>query len=317
MSNHRNESSRASAHLERAGDNLRHAGDDIKDASRETGAAMEAAAGATLERTADVARTAERKAGRAAEGAADAAADAGRTVKDKASGAVTAVAETAKAAAGAAATAAGATADAAKGAGKAVGNAAMGAVTGTARAAGFVAGQVGAAADFVREAEPDAELRAGVSSLTAHSLDGAGNALVNAAPTIGRGTELVVEKVGLALNVIARPLATVLGAVAGTLGGWWNKAAEERFELPEAEDVACRAHFTSVTVVPAGMTYEQARTGYAVGYVASRSPTFQGRQFAEVEPDLRRGFGEEYAAEYDTLREFMRYGYDRGAGGGR
>lgn len=314
--NEKQQKHRASENLDRAGDDLRHAGREVRDAAGHTGAAMEAGASATLERTKGAARTAERKAERAAEDAADAVSDARRTVRDKASGAMSAVAGTAKSAAGAAADAAGATVDAAKGAGKAVGNAAMGAVTGTAHAAGFVAEQAGAAAEFVREAEPDTELRANVSGATERSLDRAGNALVDAAPTIGRGAERAAEKVGQALSAIARPLATVLGAVAGTLGGWWNKAAENRFEFPEAEEAACRAHFTSITVLPADITYEQARTGYALGYVASRNPAYQGRPFDEVEPDLRRGFGEGYAADYEALRDFTRYGYDRGTGGG-
>ncbi len=113
----------------------------------------------------------------------------------------------------------------------------------------------------------------------------------------------------------ARPFATVLGAVAGTLGGWWNKAAEERLALPETEEQACRAHFASIAVPPPGMPYGRARTGYALGYVASRNPGYGGRRFEDVETELRRGFGEQHAADYDALREFTRYGYDRGMSG--
>lgn len=45
----------------------------MQDAARETGEAMEAGASATLERAIDAARTAERKAGRAADSAAEVA----------------------------------------------------------------------------------------------------------------------------------------------------------------------------------------------------------------------------------------------------
>lgn len=176
--------------------------------------------------------------------------------------------------------------------------------------------RAGRAVQFVREAEPDEQLRSTVSERTQRSLDRAGNAVTGAAPTVGRGAEKAVELVGAALHSLARPLATVLGAIAGTLGGWWKKASSDEFELPAAEEAACRAHFTSITVLPAGMDYEQARTGYALGWVASRNPEYRGRGFDEVEPELRRGFGEEHADAYDSLREFTRYGYGRGSGSG-
>lgn len=173
--------------------------------------------------------------------------------------------------------------------------------------------RAGRVADFVREAETDAELKAKVSDRTERSLHSAGDRLTASAPSIGRGAERAAEQVGKALHAVGHPLAVVLGAIAGTLGGWWKKAAEERFELPKAEEEVCRAHFTTV-VVSDEMPYERARTGYALGYVASRNPGYSGRGFEEIEPELRRGFGDEHAADYDALREFTRYGYSRGQG---
>jgi hypothetical protein len=170
--------------------------------------------------------------------------------------------------------------------------------------------------EFVSEAEADAELKQNVTATTEHSLDRAGDALIDAAPAIGRGVERAAEKTGQALHAIARPLAVVLGAIAGTLGGWWKKASEERVDLPAEEERVCRAHFATITVMPAEMTFDQARTGYSLGYIASRNPAYRGRGFEEIEPDLRQGFRGEQADEYDALREFTRYGYDRGMGRG-
>lgn len=172
--------------------------------------------------------------------------------------------------------------------------------------------RVGSAVELVREAETDAELKSSVSSRTERALDGAGHRLVDAAPAIGRNTQRAAEKVGQALSAISRPLAAVLGTVAGTLGGWWTRAAEKRWELSRADEEACRQHFASITVVAPDMTYERARTGYALGYVASRNPDYVGRPFEELEGDLRDGFGAEHEHSYDTLREFTRYGYERG-----
>lgn len=177
--------------------------------------------------------------------------------------------------------------------------------------------RAGKVVEFVREAEPDTRLKANVTATTEHSLDRAGNALIDAAPAIGRNAERAAEKVGQALHAVARPLGVVLGAIGGTVGGWWKSASEDTLQLPEAEEQACRAHFATIVVEPVGLTYDQARTGYALGYVASRNPQYHGRAFEEVEPDLRRGFAGEYEGDYDTLREFTRYGFGRGTGGGR
>jgi hypothetical protein len=176
--------------------------------------------------------------------------------------------------------------------------------------------KAGRVVEFVREAEADTELKETVSHTTEGALHQAGDKLDEVAPAIGRGAEAAARQVGRALHLVAHPLAVILGVIAGTVGGWWKKAASgEGSEFPEAEEQACRAHFTTLTVVPAEMTYDRARTGYALGYVASRNPEYQGRQFDEIEPDLRQGFAGENADEYDALREFTRYGYTRGLGG--
>ena len=60
------------------------------------------------------------------------------------------------------------------------------------------------------------------------------------------------------------------------------------------------------------MTYERALPGYTLGYVAAGNPGYRGRRFEEIEPDLRHGFTEEPGTDYDTLRDFTRYGYERG-----
>lgn len=170
------------------------------------------------------------------------------------------------------------------------------------------------AAEFVRDAETDTELKGNVTTRTERGLDRAGDALTRAAPTIGRGTEMAAAKVGQALHAISHPTAMILGTIAGTLGGWWRKAADERMDLPESEEQACRDHFSTIAAMPPGMTYERARPAYAIGYVASRNPAYRGRQFEELDAELRRGFGEGASTDYDSLRDFARFGYERGAG---
>jgi len=176
--------------------------------------------------------------------------------------------------------------------------------------------RAGRVVEFVREAETDVELKEKVSHTAEDKLHLAGDKLSGAAPAIGRSAETAAEKIGQALHAVAHPLAVVLGAIAGTVGGWWKKAASEGMGgLPEAEEQACRAHFATVTVIPSGMTYDRARTGYALGYLAARNPDYQGRRYEDIEPDLRHGFTRDDTGDFDDLREFTRYAYERGTGG--
>lgn len=121
------------------------------------------------------------------------------------------------------------------------------------------------AAEFVRDAETDVELKSAVTHRTERSLDRAGDALTRAAPAIGRGTEMAAEQLGRALHAISHPTGVVLGAIAGTLGGWWHRAAEDRIDRPQVEDRAHQEDFSAIAAPPPGMTYEQARPGYQLG----------------------------------------------------
>jgi hypothetical protein len=172
-----------------------------------------------------------------------------------------------------------------------------------------------AAARIVREAEPDHELKENVKDGTERALGRAGSAVSGAAPTIGRGTEYAVDKVGAALKFVARPLAIIIGTIAGTVGGWWKKAAERGSDLPITEEEACRVHFSALGLEPTGVTFERARPGYALGFVAATNPDYRGRNFEEIEEDLRLGFHDR-EDEYHALRDFARYGYERGLGSG-
>lgn len=167
-------------------------------------------------------------------------------------------------------------------------------------------------AEFVRDAETDVELKGAVTQRTEHSLDRAADAITRAAPTIGRGTEKVAEKLGQAMHAISHPTAIVLGTIAGTLGGWWHKAADEQMDLPMTEDRACAEHFSTIAAPPPGMTYEQARPAYALGFTAARNPSYRGRAFEQIDPELRSGFRDQ-PDQYESIREFTRYGYERGS----
>lgn len=111
---------------------------------------------------------------------------------------------------------------------------------------------------------------------------------------------------------------TILGGLALAAGGWWagSKLVDAVKELREEDEEDCRVYFESHPARTTGLTYDRARTGYTLGYTAARNPDYTGRGFEDVEPDLRGGFTGSYAGQYDTLRDFARRGYERGAGAG-
>ena len=86
-------------------------------------------------------------------------------------------------------------------------------------------------------------------------------------------------------------------------------------ELPQQHDSACRDHFSRIASPPPGMTYDTARPAYTLGYVASRNPEFRGRRYEELEEELRQGFGNSRHEEFDSMREFTRFGYEQGSTG--
>lgn len=173
------------------------------------------------------------------------------------------------------------------------------------RKAGHVAGRVA-------EAESDGQLKSKADSATERVLHKTADALSGAAPTVGRGVEGALKMTGTALHKVAGPLGTAVGAIAGRVGGWWSSASDAVAELPEEEEQACRVHFESYTTRPADLTFDHARTAYVIGHVAARNPTYAGRGFDEVEPDLQPGLTGERSDAYHSLRDFARYGYDRG-----
>lgn len=110
---------------------------------------------------------------------------------------------------------------------------------------------------------------------------------------------------------------TVLGGIAVAAGGWWagNKLYDVWSQMGTEEDQDCRVYYEAH---PARSTvsYDQARTGYTLGYTAARNPDYTGRTFEDVEPHLRGGYTGSRAGSYDTLRDFTRRGYERGSAGG-
>jgi hypothetical protein len=177
-----------------------------------------------------------------------------------------------------------------------------------ARRAGRVAGHV---AEHVSHAQPDRALEHRTEGATERALDSAGQALRQAAPTVGRATETVVGATGSLLHTVGGALGLIVGKIAGRVGGWWNAASEAIAELPEEERQACQVHFDAYELRPADLTFETAQTAYLLGYLAAENPAYQERPFEQIETDLQHGWTGEQSQEYTALRDFTRFGYER------
>jgi hypothetical protein len=116
----------------------------------------------------------------------------------------------------------------------------------------------------------------------------------------------LVERAGDALHGKVPAVTAVVGALAATVGGWWamHAGSDTKVEVPEEDERHYRSHFETHPARATGVTYDHARTGYALGHTAARNPGYTGRRFAEG------------AASYDSLRDFTRYGYERGSSRG-
>lgn len=97
-----------------------------------------------------------------------------------------------------------------------------------------------------------------------------------------------------------------LGGASGTVsfGG-----TEDDFGTAET---TYQRHYATVPATPATgpSTYDEARSGYELGHRAAANPTYSGRDFNEVEVDIRRGYGEDKEGRFERIRGFANHAYD-------
>lgn len=124
---------------------------------------------------------------------------------------------------------------------------------------------------------------------------------------------------GAAIGSLAGPVGTVIGAIAGAVGGWW--AGREVAETVEGYPTGADAHYRnrhesdSATTHGRFSSYDEARPLYQLGHVAAQNPDYAGRSFADVEPDLQRGWSshmEQRYGSWNDVRGTVRSAYDAG-----
>jgi hypothetical protein len=120
---------------------------------------------------------------------------------------------------------------------------------------------------------------------------------------------------GAAIGTAAGPVGTLIGGIAGAVGGWWSgRAVSEAIETISTEDDAhYRAHHARAHGERSDeASYSRARPAYFVGQVAARNPAYAGRPFAEIEPELRRGWPGD---DWELVRDYVAEGYRRASAG--
>jgi hypothetical protein len=118
---------------------------------------------------------------------------------------------------------------------------------------------------------------------------------------------------GVGLGALLGPAGMVVGGLAGAAGGWWagrsvgeatddfSDETDEHYRRLHDERYADRCAF------------DDARGFYRLGRLARRNPDYEGKTFAEIEPELRRGWSDEGVGcfrTWDEVRSFVSAGYE-------
>jgi hypothetical protein len=120
---------------------------------------------------------------------------------------------------------------------------------------------------------------------------------------------------GAGIGSSAGPVGTLVGGIAGAIGGWWTgrAIAEAAESLRPEDDAAFREHYESGERM-ADRGYDDARSAYYLGHIASHNPNFTGQSFDSVEGELASAWNHYENRPYDwtEARAFVGEGYRRG-----
>lgn len=138
------------------------------------------------------------------------------------------------------------------------------------------------------------------------------------AENVGEATGSFLGGVGgMALGIAAGPVGAVIGAIAGAAGGWWaGKGVADAFT--DKDYAAYRAHYAASPDYMADRSYDQVTPAYVAGHLAGRNPDYAGRTFDQIEPDLQRVWGEDFARKHGpwpAVRGYARAAFDRARSG--
>jgi hypothetical protein len=109
-------------------------------------------------------------------------------------------------------------------------------------------------------------------------------------------------------TVTLGPIGTIVGAIAGAVGGGWTAvaAAAPAYYSPD-HDREYREHYESDTERLADRPYDTARPAYQLGHLAARNPDYVRRDFESVESDLQRGWTDDVRTRHGDWQVARRY----------
>jgi hypothetical protein len=137
---------------------------------------------------------------------------------------------------------------------------------------------------------------------TAHTAADAGKAAGRAAGRVVKG----------AAGIVGGPVKAAVNAVASKVGGWWDSARDRAPSLPDSEVEACLVHYELHIIETEELSFDDALTAYALGYIAAHNPAYAREGFESAESDLAHGFEDEDVLSQERWRDFSRFGYERG-----
>ena len=121
---------------------------------------------------------------------------------------------------------------------------------------------------------------------------------------------------GAGIGSAAGPVGTLIGGVAGALGGWWagRAVADAAGSIAHEDEEYFREHYDAQPNRAADRAYDDVRSAYYLGQIAAHNPNFTVREFAEVEPELERGWTAvgDGVGTWSSVRPYASEGFARG-----
>ncbi len=122
---------------------------------------------------------------------------------------------------------------------------------------------------------------------------------------------------GAAIGSLGGPVGTLIGGIAGAMGGWWGGRAvtEAASKLTKDDDDYYRNAYESSPNRLADRSYDDVRPAYHLGQVAAHNPDYANKNWNEVQSDLQRGWSGDHAkkyGEFSTVSGYASEGFTRG-----
>jgi hypothetical protein len=122
---------------------------------------------------------------------------------------------------------------------------------------------------------------------------------------------------GAAIGSVAGPVGTLIGGIAGAMGGWWTGRAvtEAASKLTKDDDAYYQQNYENSPNRLADRAFEDVRPAYHLGQIAAQNPDYAHQSWDEVSSELQRGWTPENNRKYGEWSTVSRYageGFARG-----